>query len=110
MKEFEHLTEEKIEQVINGLWEVESSLQGLARLFQYKEEVGGVNFDSEEFFGVGQLLKVLSRQIETQEDILKYGFNSMAITENSIDQETAKKKLESGDCIKGGQDNFEDGK
>ena len=108
MAEFEYLTKEKIEHVSNRLWEVESSLRGLARLFQYKEDMGDVNFDPEEFFGVGQLLKVLAREVSIQEDILKCGFDSMAITEESITKEIGKKKLEDGDYIEGDLDNFED--
>ena len=108
MAEFGHLTNEKLEHVTNRLWEVESSLRGLTRLFQYKEDIGDVHFDSEEFFGIGQLLSVLSREISIQEDILKCGFDSMAITEESISKEIAKKKLEVGDYIEGALDNFKD--
>ena len=112
MAEFDHLTEKKMEHVTNRLWEIESSLQGLARLFQYKEDRGGVEFDTEEFFGIGQLLKVLGREISIQEDILKCGYDSTAITEESITKDMAKEKLASGDCIEEALDNFEgeDGK
>ena len=108
MAEFEHLTDEKLKYITNRLWEVESSLRGLSRLFQYKEDMGGVDFDTEEFFGIGQLLKVLAREISIQEDILKCGYDSTAITEESITKEIGKKKLEAGDYIEGALDNFED--
>ena len=107
MAEFDYLSEKKLAHVTNRLWEVESSLRGLARLFQYKEEIGVVDFDVEEFFGIGQLLTVLSREISVQEDILKCGFDSRAITEESITKDMAKEELESGECIEGGLDNLE---
>ena len=77
MAEFGHLTDEKLEHVTNRPWEVESSLRGPTRPFQYKEDIGGVHFDTEEFFGIGQLLSVLSREISIQEDILKCGYDTI---------------------------------
>ena len=108
MAEFGHLTDEKLEHVTNRLWEVESSLRGPTRLFQYKEDIGGVHFDTEEFFGIGQLLSVLSREISIQEDILKCGYDSMAIIEESISKETAKSEKGPSNHIKGARDNFKD--
>ena len=108
MAKFRHLSKEKMEHITNRLWELECSLEGLGALFQgARTDRDGSSFDTDELFGMGQLFKGLSKQVSVLEDILKCGYDSRAITKDSIVKEIAKKKLEAGDCIEGGLDNFE---
>ena len=102
MAEFEHLTKEKLDMIIDNLWEVESSLNGLAGLFQTRENPGDACIDTDALYGVGNNLKLIADRISVYEDILRCGYDSTAITEESISKEIAKKKLEAGDYIEGG--------
>ena len=92
MAEFEHLTKEKMEYVERGLWEVESALNGLGGLFQ-----GGrsdIPLGEDEWFGMGQVLKIFSQRISALDDILRCGCDSMAITKDGTEDKFEKKKSE----------------
>ena len=80
MTKFEHLTEERLDQVTNKLWEIESSLTGLSGLFRIREERGSASIDTDELYGIGNMLKGLADKLSVQEDILRCGFDSMAVT------------------------------
>ena len=107
MAEFEHLTKEKLDVVIDNLWEVESSLNGLAGLFQTRENPGDACIDTDALYGIGHNLKLIANKVSTLEDILRCGYDSRAITKDSIVKEIAKKKLEASDYIEEALDNFE---
>lgn len=91
MAEFEHLSKEKLDGVVNRIWEVESSLTGLSGLFRIREETGSASLDTDELYGLGQALKDLAEKLSVQEDILKCGFDSMAVTGDSLPPETEKR-------------------
>ncbi len=77
MAKFKHLTKKKLEDVRNRLFEVSSGLNGLGSLFE--SQSGDFCPSPGEFFGIGQLVKQYSREIEIQEDILNCGYNSQAV-------------------------------
>ena len=81
MAKFKHLTKNKVEHVSNQLWKIGSSLNGLGAVFQLKQERGDSSIDVDELYGIGQLLKGLSKQLSVVEDILRRGHDSMALTE-----------------------------
>ena len=92
MAEFDHLTKEKMEYVEQGLWEVESALNGLGAVFRSgKNELLP---DEDEWFGIGQILKIFSHRISILDDILRCGHDSTAITENSTEVKFERKKSE----------------
>ena len=91
MAEFDHLTKEGLGQVQDKLWEIESSLTGMAALFRSKEEMGTSVFDTDELYGIGNLLKSISEKLAVQRDILQCGFDSEAVTEVAVDLAMAKR-------------------
>ena len=107
MAEFEHLSKEKMEHVTTGLWEISSSLNGLGSVFQ-----GGKNeipVDSEEWFGLGQMLKILSQRASSLEDILRCGYDSTAITKGGTEAKFERKKSEIVEKMKEVFEDMEDG-
>ncbi len=77
MAKFKHLTEKKLKDIRNRLFEVSSGLNGLGTLFESQSKAFCPS--TSELFGVGQLVKQFSREIEIQEDILNCGYNSQAV-------------------------------
>ena len=71
MEKREHFSRESIHHITTRLWELESILKGLAALFQ--QHGGDGDFASDELFGIGQILKGLSQELSTLEDILNCG-------------------------------------
>lgn len=67
------ITPEKLETAINKLWQIEGSLKGLGALFEQQGK--GANFESDELFGIGQLLKNLSCDIASIEKLLRCSDN-----------------------------------
>ena len=97
MAKFKHLTKEKMDKVTNDLWEIKSSLKGLGCLFQYKDDGGHAFFDTSDLFGIGQLIKGIAKRVSVLEDILRCGYDSMAITEDkefTISEEIIEKARE----------------
>ena len=68
MDELEHPTKKKIDTVMEGLWEVKSSLHGLAGLFQTREEQGGTCIDTDTLYGIGNNLKLIASKVSCLED------------------------------------------
>ena len=91
MAEFEHLTKEALEQVQGRLWEIESSLNGMAALFRSKEGMETSVFDTDDLYGIGNLLKTISEKLAVQTDILQCGFDSTAVTKVAVDLAIAKR-------------------
>ena len=54
----EHLNSKLIEKVCERLWIAQSSLKGVGSLFS--QDFRAICFDSDELYGIGQLLKKLS--------------------------------------------------
>ena len=107
MAEFEHLTKEKMEYVEQGLWEVESALNGLGAIFRSgKNELLP---DEDEWFGIGQILKIFAHRISLLDDILRCGHDSMAITKNSTEDKFERKKSEIVEKMKAALGDIEDG-
>ena len=72
-------------------------LPGLSGLFRIREESGSASIDTDELYGIGNMLKGLADKLSVQEDILRCGFDSMAVTKAAIDLAVAKyatKKLQ----------------
>ena len=80
MAKFKHLAKEKMEHVTNRLWEIETSLEGLGSLFE--DQSSDSVFEPDELFGIGQLVKGQARELAILGDILKCGYDSMAITKD----------------------------
>ena len=92
MSEFEHLSKEKLEHVEEGLWQVESALNGLGAIFRSGRNE--LPLDEDEWFGIGQIFKIFSHRISVLNDILQYGDDSMAITKKSTEDKFERKKSE----------------
>lgn len=69
MTDSQHQTKEKLDTAIAGLWEVKSSLIGLAGLFQTREEQGGTCIDTDALYGIGNNLKLIAHKVSDLEDI-----------------------------------------
>ena len=78
MAKLKHLTKNRFDNVCNRLFEIQSGLDGLGSLFEFQSREA--NLSPDELFGVGQLMKQLSRELSTQEDILRCGYDSRAVT------------------------------
>ena len=66
--ELENMSKKEMDKIICSLWELKASLIGFASLFQ-----GGcreMDFEDEELFGIGQLLKKLSEDVAHLHDSL----------------------------------------
>lgn len=79
-----HLNERILNKVKERLWEVNSSLKGIASLFQ-KESGYSVCIEADEFFGIGTFLKKQAEELSILEDILNCGYDSMANKRNGIE-------------------------
>ena len=77
MAKFKHLTNEKLDNVCHRIFEIQSGLNGLASLFEFQSR--DACYSPDEFFGMGQLMKQLARELSIQEDILRCGYNSKPI-------------------------------
>ena len=78
MAKIKHLTKERFDSVCHRLFEIQSGLDGLGSLFESQR--GEASFSPAELFGVGQLIKQLSRELSIQEEILRCGYDSRAVT------------------------------
>ena len=78
MAKFKHLTHKKLEDVCFQLFQIQSGLKGLGSLFEFQSR--GISLDSDELYGIGQLIKQLAHELSVQEDILRCGYDSKAIT------------------------------
>lgn len=74
MTYYQHLDDEKLDQVALRLLELEGSLKGLGVLFQYHGNESAPSPD--ELSGIGQLLKGLAKEVSILEDILRCGYDS----------------------------------
>lgn len=66
MKEIE---ENDNDQIVKKLWTASGSLKGLGALFT--QGAPDVSLNQEEFYGIGQLLKEISKDLEDIEDLLQ---------------------------------------
>ena len=98
MAEFNHLSKEKMEHVVTGLWEISSALKGLGAVFQSGQNE--IPLDGDEWFGIGQILNVVSQKSSSLEDILRCGYDSTAIRESVADTDLDKVKSKLSECIK----------
>ena len=68
MEKSKKLSNEKKEILTNKLWRLESALNGLGAVFQCEKES---IFNSDELYGIGNLMKILSSQIAEVENELR---------------------------------------
>jgi hypothetical protein len=75
-----HLNKEALEDIAEKMWIAHGSLKGLAALFTQ----GSKNscFESKELYGIGQLLKKISEDLEKLEDRLRSGDGASSINKN----------------------------
>ena len=78
MAKFKHLTKERFDDVCYRLFKIQSGLNGLGSLFEFQSSENCFSVD--ELFGMGQIIKQLSRELSIQEDILRCGYDSRAVT------------------------------
>ena len=76
-KEIKHITRKRFDNACYRLFEIHSGLDGLGSLFE--SQSSDAHFNPEELFGVGQLLKLLARELSTQEGILRDGYDRRAV-------------------------------
>ena len=74
MENLEHPSNLKINDIIERLWEIECSLNGLAALIQNQGEEASHSTD--ELLGIGSLIKTLSREVSRLGEILGRGNDS----------------------------------
>ena len=79
MAKFKHLSKTKIEHITLRLGTAHASLNGLGALFQSRREI---DFDDDELFGIGELVKGQAKELSVLEDILRCGYDSRAITKD----------------------------
>ena len=91
MRDLSHLSEKKLNYVVDELWVIESSLSGMGALFQIKDTSGSIDVDVSDFHGIGNALKKISKDISILQDILNCGHDSRAITESYFDEEEDEK-------------------
>lgn len=83
--DLDHLNKETVDKVIERLWIASGSLRGLGSLFR---QVGlNAVFESEELFGIGQILGSLSEELGVLEDILNCGYDSMTKKKKDLNKE-----------------------
>lgn len=66
--EIKNLDKKKMDDMAARLYQLEVSLNGLGSLFQYNKRE--MPLENEELFGIGALLKALSREASCLEDML----------------------------------------
>lgn len=81
----DHLNQKVIDKVKERLWIICGSLRGLGSLFRQTNT--SAVFETEELFGIGQLLEKLSEEVGILEDILNCGYDSTADERNGVDSE-----------------------
>ena len=77
MAKFKHPTKNKLSNTCNCIFDIQSGLYGLGSLFE--SQSSDACFSPSELFGIGQLLKQISRELSVQEDILRCGYDSRAV-------------------------------
>ena len=78
MAKFKHLTRGRFDNICNRIFEIQCGLDGLGSLFESQSRQTSLSPD--ELCGVGQLMKQLVRELSIQEDILRCGYDSRAVT------------------------------
>ncbi len=68
MARIKHLNEDQLNEVCGELFEISSSFEGLAALLEWQSGEGYLS--SSELFGVGRMVRLLLRKLESQMDIL----------------------------------------
>lgn len=76
MNDLEHLTPKKVEAICIRLWSVRGSLRGVGALLE--QQSLSACYETDELFGLGQLCKSFSGQLDKIEDILRCGYDSRA--------------------------------
>lgn len=96
MNGLDHLTKEKVENVCDEMWKLCGALRGIGTVLQ--QQVHDPCYEGDDLFGLGQLFESMSEQIARLEDILRSGYDSMAVPKggnadgrNESDQSTDEK-------------------
>lgn len=76
MAKVKHIKKKRLDKACNRLFDIQSGLGGLGALFEFQE----VDLSPSESFGVGQLIKILAHELSIQEDIIRCGYDSQAVT------------------------------
>ena len=91
MAKFKHLTKEKFDNVCYRLFEIQNELNGLGALFEAHSTESCMSPD--ELFGVGRLIKHVGRELSIQEEILREGYDSQAVTKEPPSQYKNKERI-----------------
>ena len=78
MAKIKHIRRKRLDKVCNRISNIESGLNGLGALFEFQSREACLEPD--ELFGVGQLMKILAHELSIQEDTLRCGYDSRAVT------------------------------
>lgn len=80
----DHLSKEILSATTDRLNRISSSLDGLSGLFSQGSK--HMCLDESEFYGLGQILKIISLELQISEDILRCGYSSDAKMKNKTEQ------------------------
>jgi len=95
MKSLAHLTGEKVEALCIQLWAIRGSLKGMGALLE--QQCHDPCYEGDEMFGLGQLCKLLSDQLDRIEDILRCGYDSRAAQEDEEEDANETEEVEMDD-------------
>jgi len=91
-----HLDNNKLlDKICERLWIASGSLKGIGSLFTQDQKE--ICLDSDEFYGIGQLLKTISEELSILEDLIRSGCDSMANKRNGLEEEDEDEKEEDDD-------------
>ena len=82
MAKFKHLTKDRFSNACHRLFDIQSGLNGLGSLFEFQSQHSCISPD--EFFGIGKLIKRLAEDLSIQEEILRCGYDSSAVTKEPL--------------------------
>ena len=80
MAEFNHISKDKMDHIIDRIGEVRSALDGLAALFYYQGR--DYSPSPNEVYGMGDLIKGQARALAALDDILRYGHDNQSVTDD----------------------------
>ncbi len=85
MNSLNHLTPKKLDKVAYRLYMAESSLKGISGLFT--QGTRDVCLEDDEYYGIGNLLRTVSDELQILGDILRCGYDSTADERNGLEKE-----------------------
>ena len=76
MSKIKHIKEKRLYKICDRLFEIHSGMESIGFLFE--SQARDAFFGPHKLFRLGQLIRILARELSTQEDILRCGYDSQA--------------------------------